>query len=191
MIYGLTGSIASGKSTILNIFKNLGYEVIELDKIGHSLLFNEDIKKEILEKIDFKILNEKNEIDRKKLGKIVFSDKNKLEILNKIMHKNILEIMENKINYSKENNIDLIVEVPLLFELNLQNKFDKIILAYVDEKIQLNRIMKRDNKTEKEAKNVINSQMPQKEKIKKSDIIINTDKDIADIHNYIIKEFKK
>ncbi|VWL85485.1 dephospho-CoA kinase [Oceanivirga miroungae] len=191
MIYGLTGGIASGKSNILKEFKNLGYDILELDKLGHELLFDKNIKNEILAKIDSNILNNEDEIDRKKLGKVVFSNKDKLEILNSILHKNILDIMDSKIKKARENNTNLVIEVPLLFELNLENKFDKVIVTYVDEKTQIERIMKRDNKTKIEAKKVIDKQMPQELKIKKADIVIKTDKDLSYVHDYIIKEFKK
>lgn len=191
MVIGLTGGIASGKSSILNIFKKLGYTTLELDKIAHELLLDENVKNEILFRIDKNILDENKKIDRKKLGDIVFLDDSKLKILNEIIHKRVIDIMDAKIFYSKQNNIDLIVEFPLLFELNMEYKFDKTILAYVDKKTQIQRIKLRDNKTGAIAKKIIESQLKNSEKKKRANILINTKNSIENISAYIFKEFGK
>ncbi|WP_156286045.1 dephospho-CoA kinase [Oceanivirga salmonicida] len=187
MIYGLTGGIATGKSTILNELKKRNIKVVDLDNISHELLENKEIKNEILKKISKNILTTDNKIDRKKLSSIVFSDKDKLEILNNIMHKKIINQMINIIKNNKDD--ILVIEVPLLFELNLEKYFDKIILAYAPRQLQLERILKRDKKTIKEAENILNSQFDIEIKKEKSDIIIDSSNSIEKLREQIEKEF--
>lgn len=158
MVIALTGGICCGKSTVLNIIKKLGYEVYDVDKIAHDLLKNEEIKNKIKNQIS-KTVFQKDLINRDALSKIVFSDKEKLKILNSILHPKIIDKMIQIINEAKQNNKTIIIEVPLLYELHLEKYFDASILVYVDKKTQLNRIISRDKKTKIQAINILNSQM--------------------------------
>lgn len=191
MIIGLTGSIGVGKSQVLEILKELSYDTVDLDSISHELLKQEDVKKELCDNFSYDIL-ENDEINRKKLSKIVFKDKRKRRILNSIVHPKIIAEMEQII---KKNVSDvLIIEVPLLFELKLEKYFDKILLVYSNPDIQLKRLMKRNNISEKEAKNLINSQIDIREKAKKTKYIITNETDIKDLKNNVLKvmdELKK
>lgn len=184
MIIGLTGSIGVGKSQVLEILKELSYDTVDLDSISHELLKKEDVKKELCDNFSYDIL-ENNEINRKKLSKIVFKDKKKLRILNSIVHPKIIAEMKQII----KNNVSdvLIIEVPLLFELKLEKYFDKILLVYSNPDIQLKRLMKRNNISEKEAKNLINSQIDIREKAKKTKYIITNETDIKDLKNNVLK----
>lgn len=191
MIIGLTGSIGVGKSQVLEILKELSYDTVDLDSISHELLKKEDVKKELCDNFSYEIL-ENDEINRKKLSKIVFKDKKKLRILNSIVHPKIIAEMKQII----KNNVSdvLIIEVPLLFELKLEKYFDKILLVYSNPDIQLKRLMKRNNISEKEAKNLINSQIDIREKAKKTKYIITNETDIKDLKNNVLKvmdELKK
>lgn len=191
MIIGLTGSIGVGKSQVLEILKELSYDTVDLDSISHELLKKEDVKKELCDNFSYDIL-ENDEINRKKLSKIVFKDKKKLRILNSIVHPKIIAEMKQII----KNNVSdvLIIEVPLLFELKLEKYFDKILLVYSNPDIQLKRLMKRNNISEKEAKNLINSQIAIREKAKKTKYIITNETDIKDLKNNVLKvmdELKK
>lgn len=191
MIIGLTGSIGVGKSQVLEILKELSYDTVDLDSISHELLKKEDVKKELCDNFSYEIL-ENDEINRKKLSKIVFKDKKKLRILNSIVHPKIIAEMKQII----KNNVSdvLIIEVPLLFELKLEKYFDKILLVYSNPDIQLKRLMKRNNISEKEAKNLINSQIDIREKAKKTKYIITNETDIKDLKNNVLKvmdEIKK
>ena len=125
MIIGLTGSIAVGKSKVLEILKDLSYKTVNMDDISHEVLNYDDIRSKIASMISVDVVIN-NKVDRKKLSSIVFNDKKKLEILNNIIHGKIIEEMINIINNNKEE--ILIIEVPLLFELNLEKYFDKIII---------------------------------------------------------------
>lgn len=185
MIIGLTGGIASGKSTVSNYLKNKNYKIFDADLIAKEISQKNEVEKEILENFGISILDEKtNKIDRKKLKKIVFEDEKKLKILNNIIHPKVYEFFENikledKLGNKKKEII--IFDVPLLFESNMDKLCDKIILVISNNEIKINRIMKRDNIDEILAKKIISAQMSDVEKIKKADIIIENNGSLEDL----------
>ncbi len=177
MVVGLTGGIACGKTTIAKRFVELGAEVIDVDAIGHNLLKNDpSVYKKIVEEFGCDILNEKGEIDRSKLGQIVFSDYEKLKILNQIVHPPLIEITKEMIAklIAEDKNRIVLVDAALLIELGLTYMVDKVILAYADENTQIQRLIQRGMSYE-EAYKRINSQMPSSEKKHFADFIIYTD----------------
>lgn len=178
MIIGLTGSIAVGKSKVLEILKDLSYKTVNMDDISHEVLNYDDIRSKIASMISADVVIN-NKVDRKKLSSIVFNDKKKLEILNNIVHGKIIEEMINIINNNKEE--ILIIEVPLLFELNLEKYFDKIIVVYTNKDLQCERIMKRNNIDKEHAQKLISTQMDIDEKRKKTKYIIENEKDIKSL----------
>lgn len=190
MIVGLTGGIASGKSTVSNILKSFGIYIADADKIAKDLGNSEDVIKEIQEKISQDILDDKNNIDRVKLKNIVFSDKSKLEVLNSIFHPKIKdELKKIKLNSSKNDII--IFDVPLLFETDIYKMCDKNILVYVDEEIQIERLILRDKITRELAKKIIDSQMSLEEKKLKSDILIENNGTIVELEEKVEIVYKK
>lgn len=177
MVIGLTGGIACGKTTIAKRFQELGAEIIDVDAIGHHLLKNDpSIYKRIVDEFGCSILNDKGEIDRSKLGRIVFSDYEKLKILNQIIHPPLIELTKEIIARSKAENKNkiILVDAALLIELNLTYMVDKVILAYTDEDTQVQRLIQRGMSYE-EAFKRIHSQMPSSEKMHFADFIIYTD----------------
>lgn len=184
MIVGLTGGIASGKSTVSNILKKFGIYIADADKIAKNLGNREDVIKEIQEKIAKDILDDKNNIDRVKLKNIVFSDKTKLEVLNSIFHPKIKEELK-KIKLNSSKNDIIIFDVPLLFETDIYKICDKNILVYVDEEIQIQRLILRDKITRELAKKIIDSQMSLEEKKLKSDILIENNGTISELEEKI------
>ena len=172
---GLTGNIASGKSFVEDIFKSENIPCLDSDKITHDLLENnfeviEKIKKVFL-KDGFDILDKNKKISRNKLGAVVFNDKEKLKVLESVLH----PVIKDRINGFFENNSTekiAVAVVPLIFEANMTDMFDKIVLVAVDKDIQLKRLMERNNFTKEEALLRINSQISQDEKIKKVDFVI-------------------
>lgn len=180
MILGLTGGIASGKSTVSNILKELKIKIIDADLIARKISEKEEIKEEIILKLGKKILNSKKEIDREKLKIIVFKDKKKLEILNNIYHPRIKdEFKKIKENYNKDDII--IFDVPLLFETGIDKECDEIILVCVDEKVQIKRIIKRDKVDKELAEKIIKSQMSQEDKKKRADIVLYNNGTLEDL----------
>jgi dephospho-CoA kinase len=189
--FGLTGNICSGKSTAESILKELNIPLIDADDIVHDLLKNNKliINKIIKEFKNFDIITNKI-IDRQKLGNIVFKNPALKQKLENIIHPTVIK----KINvfFKKNKNSKLaIASVPLLFEANLENLFDKIILITIDPKIQLNRLKNRNNISKKEAQLRIDSQLDQKIKFEKSDFIIDNSSSIENLKIHILSIFEK
>lgn len=178
----IVGNIASGKSTVENVLRKKGYKVFDSDIIAHEVL--DDLSEKILEAFkDYDIL-ENGKISRQKLGALVFNDKNLKEKLENIVHPEI-KVRIKKI--FEENKLEkyIFVSIPLLFEVGWRNLFDKILFIYTEDKIRLNRLMQRNNFTKDEALARIKSQLPQEEKVKVSDFIINNNHSIDVLQKYI------
>lgn len=165
----ITGNIASGKSTVEDLLKKRGYKVFDTDNIAHDLL--EKFNSNIIKLFAKDNISENDVISRKKLGAVIFSDKEKKQLLEDFLHPKILDEIY-KIFEDNRHEKYVFISIPLLFEANWQDKFDKILFIEADNNIRLQRLMLRNNLTEEEAKTRINSQQLQDEKCKKSDFII-------------------
>ena len=183
MIIGLTGGIASGKSTVSMVLKELGAEIINADEIAHELLKKGNKGwKRVVEEFSSEVLTENKEINRKKLGQIVFNNREKRKTLENLTHPLIIEEIEKKIN-KKPNKQNIVIEAPLLYEVGLEEKMDEVWVVYVDKKTQIKRLKQRDNLNEEEALKRINSQLSLEKKKEKADIVINnqgTKKDLKE-----------
>ncbi len=155
-VIGITGGISSGKSLVSNYIKNKGYKLIDADIIARNIIYKDSLaSKAILKEFgqDYFILGE---LDRKKLGNLVFNNPDKLEILNKITH----PIIKNQINAEiKKNDGIIFIDVPLLYEDAYDTICDDVVVVYTTYDIQLNRLMKRDGIDVNYAKKKIDSQM--------------------------------
>lgn len=178
----IVGNIASGKSTVENVLRKKGYKVFDSDIIAHEVL--DDLSEKILEAFKNYDISENGRISRQKLGALVFDDKNLKEKLENIIHPEI-KVRIKKI--FEENKLEkyIFVSIPLLFEVGWRNLFDKILFIYTEDKIRLNRLMQRNNFTKEEALARIKSQLPQEEKVKVSDFIINNNHSIDVLQKYI------
>ncbi|KRK62538.1 dephospho-CoA kinase [Companilactobacillus farciminis KCTC 3681 = DSM 20184] len=189
-IYGLTGGIAAGKSTILDFFKTYGCKVYDADQIARQVVEVGSVGlKQIVEKFGQEVLNSDQTLNRQKLAGIVFSDSEQLQNLNNItrplIKKRILKIIADT-KASDEQTIS-IFEIPLLFEGGYQPYFDGIITIYVNEKVQLKRLMNRNNLTKEVALDRINSQMSMSEKRDRADFVIDNSGDLT----HLADEFDK
>ena len=184
MIIGLTGGIASGKSTVSNMIKEIEIPVVDADVIAREVVQKgEEAYEQIVHYFGTEILNVDASLDRKKLGAIVFNNEEKRLALNEIVHPAIRKKMLEKIEFYKQaGQKTIVLDIPLLFESKLTYMVDKIILVYVDQEIQKDRLKKRDQFSDEEAKARIASQMPLTEKIDFADEII---------HNHGLKEETK
>lgn len=182
VVIGLTGGVASGKSTVLKEFKKYKFiKTIDVDRFCHKLYGDEKIRRKILE--EFKTLN------RKKIAEIVFSDKTKRLALEAIIHPPVIRWLKEKIDkYKAESGVKAIVaEIPLLFEKKLERIVDKVVLAYAPVKVQVKRAINKYGITREQALMRIKSQLPWKHKIFGSDYIINTTSGINEIRRKIKK----
>lgn len=178
----IVGNIASGKSTVENVLREKGYKVFDSDIIAHEVL--DDLSEKILKAFKDYDISENGRISRQKLGALVFNDKNLKEKLENIVHP---EIKDRLKKIFEENKLEkyIFVSIPLLFEVGWRNLFDKILFIYTEDKIRLNRLMQRNNFTKDEALARIKSQLPQEEKVKVSDFIINNNHSIDVLQKYI------
>ncbi|MFW5786969.1 MAG: dephospho-CoA kinase [Halanaerobiales bacterium] len=192
MIIGLTGGIATGKSTVSKILKNYGAYIIDADKIAHEVLSKgEEAWKKVIDEFGEQVLNKNKEIDRKVLGEIVFSDKSKLRELEKITHPEIVKKIKKEIKSNKDKEGNIVLEAPLLFETGLEGLCDEIWVVYTDRETQVKRLLKRDKLSIKEAENRINSQMDLKKKKKKADRLLNNNKNIGNLKKRVDELWKK
>ncbi|MEY8416351.1 dephospho-CoA kinase [Tissierella praeacuta] len=195
-LVGLTGGISTGKSTVSKIIMEKGYTVIDADKIAREVVeFNKPAYLQIVEEFGDGILLYDKTIDRKALGKIIFSSKEDRERLNNITHSYIFEAIKLKINQLCLNRTIIFLDIPLLFEqYELWAKyniiFDEIWLVYLDKDTQIERLMKRDGILKEEALKKIGSQMDINYKKTKSSNIIDNSGDIEYLKEQIDKLLK-
>ena len=171
MNIGITGSIACGKSTVSEYLIAKGYTIIDADKLGHLALTSNDIKRKLAEKFGDEIL-ENNEINREKLGKLVFGNDDNLKILNSIIHPKIKELILKLQEEHKDEDL-VFLDIALLYEANFVDLVEKVAVVYVDEGVQLERLMTRNSLSKEEALKRIESQMSPQEKASLGDFVIN------------------
>lgn len=192
-IVGITGGIATGKSTVTNILLDCGYKVIDADKVARAVVEKGNkAYYDIIENFGTGVLNEDGDIDRKKLGDIIFNDKKQRHILNCIVHPRITESIQKKIDFFCCEEKVVFLDIPLLIEEldNLKKQglsFDEIWLVYVDLNQQLERLMKRDDLNLEEAKKRVDAQMSIELKKKYATKIICNNKD----KTYLKKQIKQ
>ncbi|WEV38211.1 dephospho-CoA kinase [Lactobacillus sp. ESL0680] len=174
LVLGLTGGIASGKSTADDFFKKQQLPIIDSDLIAHDILnVGEAGYHQVVQQFGSNFLNPDQTINRHQLGEVVFSDPKQLSILNKITHPLIFQIIQTKITQNKQAGEQLVIlDAPVLFESGAQKYCDKTLLITVPEEMQIKRLMARDGLTRKAALNRINSQMPLAKKVKLADYVI-------------------
>ncbi|CAI8955808.1 MULTISPECIES: dephospho-CoA kinase [Bacillus] len=182
IVIGLTGGIASGKSTVSQMFCELHIPVIDADIIAREVVEQgKEAYKEIVDVFGEEILQADGELDRPKLGSIVFHNEEKRLRLNKIVHPAVRKEMNvQKDMYIKEGMQAVVLDIPLLFESKLTSLVDQILVVAVAPSTQLERLMKRNGFIEEEAKARIDSQMSLAEKITLADKVIYNDGTIAE-----------
>ena len=171
MNIGITGSIACGKSTVSDYLKEKGYTIIDADKLGHVALTSEDVKRRLSETFGANILVN-NEISREVLGKLVFGNDNNLKKLNNIIHPKIKELILKLQEEHKDEDL-VFLDIALLYEANFVDLVEKVAVVYVDEDVQLERLMTRNFLSKEEALKRIESQMSPQEKASLGDFVIN------------------
>ena len=172
---GLTGGIACGKSTVAEMLVWRGAHLIDLDKLAHEVEEPEKPAwKEITQAFGAEILAANKKIDRNKLARIVFADREKLKILNNIVHPRVLEEWCGRLKEIEIADARAIVlsDIPLLYEEKLQHLFDLTLLVLISPEEQVSRLMARNCLTQDEAQKRLESQMPIGEKRKLADIVI-------------------
>lgn len=186
-IIGLTGGIASGKSTVSNCLKELGAHIIDADLIAHQTMEpGQPAYHEIIQHFGPQVVSSTGAIDRKKLGAIVFNQPEELKILNHLTHPHIDKSIRQRIKDAAAHGVGVaVLDVPLLFEVGLDKLADVVWVVWVDQSTQLQRLMKRDNIDEDAAKAKIASQMPLDEKKKRAQVVIDNNGSIEDTRKQV------
>lgn len=174
MIIGLTGSIASGKSTISQLLKDKGFHIIDADLVARKVVEpGSPTLSEIAKAFGDDVLHPDGTLNREALGSLIFHDPAKRKQLNELMHPAIRQEMLAQRDELKTQGIEtIIMDIPLLFESRLQHFVEKILVVSVTEEIQLERLIKRNSLSEEEAKVRISTQLPVSEKEKAADAVI-------------------
>lgn len=179
-IIGLTGGIASGKSTVSDMFKAENIPVIDTDLITHKLYQKHSVVYDkIVETFGDDVLFANKDINRKLLGKWIYENQSLRETLNRIVHPHVKKMVYKEIDeLSLLNPKVIVIDVPLLFETDFIDMVDKSVVVYVTKALQLERLMDRDQISEAFATSKINAQLPLSEKKKKADYVIDNSQSI-------------
>lgn len=174
MIIGLTGSIASGKSTVSSMLAKRGFPIVDADLVARIVVEKgKPTLDAIVETFGKEVLLPDQSLDRTTLGSIIFHDPAKRKQLNDIMHPAIrAEMLRQRDEWLANGAMTVIMDIPLLFESRLQHYVEKILVVSVTEEIQLKRLMERNELSEEEALARIRSQLPLSEKEKGADAVI-------------------
>ena len=190
MVIGLTGGMATGKSTVASMFAELGAELISADDIaGRLLLRGSPLLNRVVEQFGDAILTADGSLDRSRLAGIIFSDPEARERLNSITHPLIIAELEREIGRFRASNGSrarvLIVEIPLLFECGLSHLVDKVLVAAAEQGTQECRLMNRYRLRREEASARIAAQMPVRDKVSRADRVVWTDGDLSDTRSQV------
>ena len=169
-IVGLTGGIGSGKSTILNEFKDLGIKIYSADNVAKTLINTDRKLIDSIKKVFGNNIYKKNKLDTNQLSKIVFHDSDKLKVLNSIIHPAVLNDFDSFIKANDE--VYIVKEAAIIFETKSENAYDKIILVRAPLEERIKRVLLRDNTSRDEVIKRINNQVDDSSVINKCDYII-------------------
>ncbi|WP_249669637.1 dephospho-CoA kinase [Bacillus altitudinis] len=187
LVIGLTGGIASGKSTVSQMIKEKGIRVVDADIIAKEAVSKGSAAlHQIVQTFGEEVLLPNGELNRQQLGAIIFSDEEKRKQLNAIVHPEVRkEMLEQRDEGVSNNETFVVLDIPLLFESKLEGLVDRIIVVYTTPELQLSRLMNRNDLSEEEALNRIYSQQPLEEKCQKADRVIENTKDLAFIRKQL------
>lgn len=187
MIIGLTGSIATGKSTVSRMLKEKGYPIVDADEISRLVVEpGSPVLTSIAEAFGTDVLLSDGSLNREKLGSLIFNDKDKREKLNGIIHPAVrAEMIRQKEEWLEKEANTIIMDIPLLFESKLHSYVDKIIVVSAAPAIQRERLMARNGYSAEEADARINSQLPIAEKENGADAVIDNNGTLKETENQL------
>lgn len=189
MIIGLTGSIASGKSTVANMLSEMGFPIIDADLVARVVVEKGTATIETIKEVfGTQVIHEDGTLNREELGALIFSDPSKRKQLNDIMHPAIREeMLVQRQQLVQQGHPVIIMDIPLLFESRLQSFVDKILVVTVTEQKQLERLMARNGFTHEEARLRIQSQLPLSVKEEGADAVIYNNETIEETKQQLQK----
>jgi dephospho-CoA kinase len=187
IVIGLTGGIASGKSTVARMLSELGAVVIDADEVGHEAFGpHTEAWRKVVAAFGKDILGQKEEIDRSKLAQLVFNDSKALNRLNNIMHPLMHEIVRQKIESLRRQGAGVVVlEATLLIEAKWTDLVDQVWVTITPEDTVVNRLVSQKEFTEEQAKARIKSQTPISQRARRADVVIRNDSDVATLRKRV------
>ncbi|MEE4351667.1 MAG: dephospho-CoA kinase [Desulfatiglans sp.] len=194
LLLGVTGGIASGKTTVAHMLEEMGAHIIDFDLIARLVVEpGTPALKDIVEFFGKQVLQEDGTLDRKAVSDIVFNDLEKRKKLEGFIHPRMGSEVLRQINEiaEKEPEAIILLVVPLMIELNLQYQYHKLLLVYIPEEEQIKRLALRDGITEEEAANIMKSQLPIDEKVGYADFVIHNDKSIEETRKEVAELWTK
>lgn len=193
LIVGLTGGMCCGKTSVGTMFAELDCYVIDADQISRKLVDPDSPAwKRIAKFFGPEILNKDRTIHRKKLASIIYADKDKRKFLNSVLHPLIIKEEEKMVKEATKNgNLITIVSAALMIEAKTYKRYPKIIVVYCTREIQIQRIMKRENISAKEAQQRIDAQLSSREKKKYGDYVINTSGPFPQTRKQVVQVYQK
>lgn len=191
-IIGITGGIASGKSTVTEFLRQQGYQVIDADQVVHELQEpGERLYQALLSTFGSAILQEDGRLDRPKLGAMIFGNPDLLAQSSQLQNEIIREELASRRDLLAETEDIFFMDLPLLFELEYDNWFDQIWLVDVTEETQLSRLMSRNDLSQEEAEKRIAAQLSLQEKRKRADVLIDNDASLDGTRQQICDALQK
>ena len=193
-VIGLTGGIATGKSTVSAILENAGAVIIDADRIAREAVKKgQPAYREIVEHFGETVLLPDGEINRSVLGDIIFNTPGKKQLLNKIVHPYVRKETHRQLQQigSTEPNAIVILDIPLLIEAEMDKDLSEVIVVYVPEHIQIERLMQRDGISEADALARVRSQMPIEEKKEKATIVVDNSGSKENTRRQTLKIFQR
>jgi dephospho-CoA kinase len=183
IVIGLTGGILSGKSTVSGMLAERGAVIIDADKVGHQAYQpHTDVWQELVDTFGEWILKQNGEIDRKRLGEIVFHDPSALILLNKIVHPRMREIIEEELKRLRAEGASVVViEAAVLIEAKWTDLVDRIWVTTAPAEKVIDRLQNRVGLSEEQARARIAAQLPPEDKVKHADVVIDTNCDLAEL----------
>ena len=187
LVIGLTGGIGTGKSEVARLLQSLGAAVISADQVGHEAYApDSESWHKVVDTFGKEILQPSGEIDRQKLGAIVFSDPQQLEKLNEIMHPRMAGMVADRIQVLRDQGVaTVVVEAALLFEAGWNSLVDEIWTTDTTVDLAVERLQARNGMDEKEARRRIDSQMDRSERIERSDLVVDNSGDVATLEETV------
>lgn len=181
---GITGGIATGKSTVTNYLRQKGYTVVDADEAARAVVAPMSLGiDKVIDAFGQQIVKGDGQLDRELLGKLIFKDEAKRDQLNQLLHPLIMDWMDQQIAQAEAEIV--FVDVPLLYEVGYDQKVDQVWLVYVNRMIQLQRLMERNHLTEEEANQRIDSQWSLEDKKEKADVIIDNEDNLDALYRQI------
>ena len=184
---GLTGGIGSGKSVVADLLREQGATIIDADRLGHEAYTpNSEAWTQVVAAFGEGILTEEGEIDRRKLGAIVFSEPAQLERLNGIMHPLMAGMVQQRKVQLSEASVDVaVVEAAVLFEAGWETLVDEVWTTVAPDDVVIERLRQRNGLSAQEASKRINSQMSSEDRIRRSDVVIENASDLVALQHQV------